>query len=120
MYKILNYVVPGVLLLPLAVQAQFGEVDTFITDTSGFINDILIPILLAVAFLVFIIGVARYFLAAGEDTEGSRKQGKSLMLWGVFAFVVIVSIWGIVTLIANGLDLDSEKLKSVPKPPTGR
>ncbi|HEX5774835.1 MAG TPA: hypothetical protein VFY28_02650, partial [Candidatus Paceibacterota bacterium] len=40
----------------------------------------LIPLLYALAFILFLIGVVRYFFMGGEE---ARTKGKSFMLWGI-------------------------------------
>ena len=126
MKKILSYIaVPGIMLMlmPFMVSAQDlgdGSLKTFFNEASAFINVTLIPVLLAVAFLVFIIGAVRFFLLAGKDNEDGQKAGKSLMLWGIIAFVLIVSIWGIVALFSQGLGLNEDVLKNKPKAPASR
>ena len=118
MKKIFSYsFLPSLMLLPVVAKAQFGGIDTFFTDAAGFINNTLIPILLAIAFLVFIIGAVRFFLLAGDGNEEGKKKGRSLMLAGIIGFVVIVSIWGIVALIANGLGLNDDTLNNIPNTP---
>lgn len=118
MKNIFNYILPVVMLVPGVALAQFGEIDTFVNETSSFINDYIIPFLLAIAFLVFIVGVAQMFFVANDDNSDAKSQGKSLILWGIIAFVVIVSIWGIVTLISNGLGLSGQDLQNVPNTPS--
>ena len=121
MKNIFNYIIPTALLLPVFALAQdqgFNEVDDFVQDAGAFINDTLIPILLAVAFLLFIWGLVQFFLVAGDDNSEAKAKGKSLMLWGIFAFVIIVSIWGIVELIANGLNLGNKESITPPRGPT--
>ena len=122
MKKILNYLLPAVFLLPVVASAQdsFGEVDTFFNDASSFINDTLIPILIAVSFLIFIWGLVQFFLIAKDDNKEAKQKGKDLMLWGVFAFVIIVSVWGIVALISGGLGLNDSTLQNVPGTPGSR
>lgn len=110
-------VVPTLVLMPVVAFARFEEIRTFFQGMTRFIQETLIPLLLAIAFLVFIIGAVRFFLLAKEDADG-RDKGKQLMLWGIIAFVIIVSIWGIVALISNGLGFDRENLRNVPDAPT--
>jgi len=93
----------------LAAEENFGKLGTFVREIGGFINATLIPILLALAFLVFIVGAVRFFLLAGKDNAEAQKKGKSLMLYGLLAFVLIISIWGIVNLIANGLGFTNKE-----------
>lgn len=66
----------------------------------GTINGVLVPILIAIAFIVFLWGVFKYYIWGAED-ESSRKSGHQLILWGVIGFVVIVSLWGIVNIVTN-------------------
>ncbi len=109
---------PTILLTPLLAAAQFGDVDLFVIEIGLFINSTLIPILLAVAFLVFIVGAVRFFLLAGDEYDDNKKKGKSLMLYGIIGFVLIVSIWGIVRLFSDGLGLQDDNLDNVPFAPT--
>src|ERR1700679_2310000 len=71
---------------------SLGDVGTFIINT---INQIIVPVLFAIAFIVFIYGVFETFiLGAGNDE--AKEKGKSLMLWGLIGFFVMVSVWGLV------------------------
>ncbi len=93
------------LVTPMMAAAQdpnFGEVAGFITNIRTFINNVLIPLVFAVALLIFIWGMFQYFILGGGD-EGSREKGKGLMLWAVIGFVMMVIIWAVVNLFANGL-----------------
>ncbi len=112
-----SFIYVGVLFLlsPLVMFAQFGEVDTFFTNISTFINNVLIPLLFAFALLFFIYGLFRYFILGGAD-EGNREKGRSIMIWSIVAFVMAVSIWGIVNAIAGGLSFDDNP---PPRTPTG-
>lgn len=64
------------------------------------INGIFVPVLLAVAFIIFLFGVYRYFILGAENEE-SRAKGRQLVLWGVIGFAVIVSFWGLVALAVS-------------------
>ena len=112
------------LLVPMIAAAQFGKVDNFFGNISEFVNDVLVPFVFVIAFIIFIVGVARYFIWAGAEEE--KEKAKSLMLWGILGFVLMVSIWGIVNLLAGGLgeglDTDTNSLESgaIPTVPSNR
>jgi hypothetical protein len=109
-----------VFLSPLIVSAQenFGEINTFVGKISTFINSTLIPLLFGIALLVFLWGIFKYFILGGGD-EGKREEGKQLMLYAIIGFVVMVSVFGIVNMIANGLGFsDDEKIENIPDVPT--
>lgn len=76
----------------------------FLAAALQFLNSTIIPLLLAVAFVIFLFNVARYFIIQ----EDKREEARSIALWGILAFVVIASIWGITNLLVAGLDLDRQ------------
>jgi hypothetical protein len=68
------------------------------------INLVIVPVLMAVAFLFFIWGVYRYFIQ-GATTEADLKTGRNMVLWSVIGFAAIVSVWGLVALVLNTFGL---------------
>lgn len=64
------------------------------------INTAVVPLIYALAFLVFIFGVVRFFFLGGEE---GREKGRTFMLWGIIGFVVMFSVWGIVNLLMTVL-----------------
>tara|TARA_B100000745_G_scaffold107052_1_gene68510 strand:- start:1797 stop:2216 length:420 start_codon:yes stop_codon:yes gene_type:complete len=107
-----------VVFVPNIVSAgYFGQVDDFFTRATGFIDNILIPLVFTVALLVFLYGMFNYFIVQG-DNEQSREVGRHLMLWSVIGFVVMVSIWGIVNMIAGGLFGSDNRAPDIPGTPT--
>lgn len=58
----------------------------------------IIPLLYALAFLFFLIGMARFFFAYSEE---NRQKGKQFALWGIIGFVVLFSVWGLVKLLLS-------------------
>ncbi len=104
--------------LASAQSAQFGALGDFASTIVSFINGVLIPLIFAVALLVFIWGMFTYFILGGAD-EGKRDQGKSLMTWAIIGFVMMIIIWGIVNLLAgglmSGLGTDNTKIEQLPQ-----
>lgn len=68
------------------------------------INGILVPLLMAVAFIVFLYGVFNYFIA-GASSEDKRAEGRIFVLYGVIGFAVILSVWGLVNLLLTTFNL---------------
>ena len=105
-------------LSPAVVLAgEFTELEGFAGVVIEFINGTLIPLIFALALLVFIWGMFNFFILGGGD-EGKREQGKSLMLYAILGFVLMIVIFGIVNLIANGLlsglGTDNTAIDSLP------
>ena len=78
----------------------------------------LIPLLGAIAFLMFIWGVARFIRAAGNEKE--LKDSKNLLVWGGIGMFVLITIWGIVSFLRSEFGFGSEvgipqlKIKNQP------
>lgn len=63
------------------------------------INSILVPTLFAISFIVFLYGIYKsYILSHGE--AGEVKEGHQVILWGIIGFVAMVSLWGLVNVVA--------------------
>lgn len=57
------------------------------------------PIVVALALLYFFWGLATYILNA-KDTE-KQKEGRSIMIWGILALFIMVSVWGIINVVRD-------------------
>ena len=78
------------------------------------INSVFIPVLFALAFRVFLWGVAKaYIFSHGDSAE--VEKGHQLILWGIIGFVVMVSLWGLVNVVSNTFGLGG---MYAPTPPT--
>lgn len=56
-------------------------------------------LLWALAVAAFFWGLVKFMMNAGDTSE--HEKGKELIVWGLISFVVLVSVWGIVQLIAG-------------------
>lgn len=90
------------------------DLQTFFTNIITFFNDSLIPFILAIAFLVFIWNIAQFFIMgstlAGDEKKGiisGRIRARQYAMYSIFAFVIILSFWGIVILLTDDLNLNS-------------
>ncbi|MBX9906323.1 pilin [Patescibacteria group bacterium] len=110
----------AILLLPMFSLAQsgpqkgFGGIGKIVEVTLNFINFYLIPAVFAIAFIVFIWGIFKYFIMGGAN-EGDQEKGKQLAMWGILGFVIIVSVWGLVNVIADGLGFSGSNAPPLPK-----
>ena len=77
------------------------------------INGILVPVLFAIAFIVFLYGIAQAYIFSVGDPE-KVKIGHKLILWGVLGFVVMISLWGIVNVVANTFGLTGSYAPPTP------
>lgn len=78
------------------------------------INNVLVPLLFAIAFLVFLYGVfKKYIWSRGNETD--VDEGHKLILWGIIGFVVMISLWGLVNVVANTFGLAGVSAPVLPK-----
>ena len=75
-----------------------------IINLVNFVNNIVIPFLLGIAFLIFVVNVVRYFIIGGANAD-SREKARSVAVYSVLAFVLIVIFWGVVTMLASSIGL---------------
>ena len=95
------------LIAPQIASAQ-GSLQTMLVSILKFLNSTFIPFLMGIAFLFFIINVVRFFIIGGHNEDGQEKA-KRLAIYGVAAFVMIITFWGIVNLFASSIGLDGCK-----------
>jgi len=84
-------------LVSLAAINNVSDAGSFIINT---INNIIVPVLFAIAFIVFLWGAFQTFIL-GANSEEVKEKGKNLMLWGLIGFFVMVSIWGLVNILTG-------------------
>ena len=78
----------------------------YTTGIISIINSLLVPLLFAIAFIVFLYGVAKtYILSRGESKE--VEEGHKLILWGIIGFVVMISVWALVNLVSSTFRLSN-------------
>ncbi len=115
-------VVPFLLLTPLMVLAAPGDltgVRDFVNNIVKFMNGTLVPLIFAIAFLVFLWGMFKTFILGGSDEE-KQGEGKKLMMYAIAGFVIMVSLWGIVNLVARGFGFQGQAIQDIPNLPVSR
>ena len=88
-------------LVSFAAINNLSDAGSFVINT---INNVLVPVLFAIAFIVFLWGVFKTFII-GANSEEVKEEGKSLMLYGLIGFFVMVSIWGLVNILTGTVEL---------------
>ena len=74
------------------------------TGIIGIINTVIVPVIFALAFLVFVWGIVNYFFISGGD-ETKRAEGRQFTMWGIIMIVVLFSVWGFVNLLLSTLGI---------------
>jgi hypothetical protein len=105
----MHYIIVVAILLtaPGITLAQSGSLQGLITGVGGLINNYLIPFVLALAFLIFVFNVYRFFILGGSNEDG-RENAKYLAIYSLSAFVFIVIFWGLVTFLSEEIGIDGK------------
>jgi len=83
-----------------------------LTQLISFAGDVLnrlIPVLIAVALVVFFWGLIQYIR--------THKGGKDIMIAGLVGLFIMVSVWGIIRIAQNTLGVGSGRPPSIPQVP---
>ena len=110
-------------VLPIAVSADYWNPATNKCEVSatvkeppcgfkgliyGIIDGILkplIPFIIALAVVIFLWGVLKFIMAAGDEKK--RGEGRDSIIWGLIGITIMVSIWGLVKILTDTLNLDN-------------
>ena len=96
--KAMPFVIISLLITPFVVFAQADNIDQFISTLTDIVA-LIIPVVVALAFLYFLWGLLKFILHADDETK--RAEGKQIMIWGTVALFVMLTIWGIIALLQN-------------------
>ncbi len=84
------------------------NIQTLLLNLLKFLNETIVPFLIALAFLIFLWNAVRYFIIGGSNEENQVKA-RSLATWSIGAFVIILSLWGIVNMLVVGLGFNNSR-----------
>jgi len=118
--RLTMYWLPATMLLalvtlPLLASAQVlpttGALAEAFKAIVTFIQQILIPFLFAIGFFMFVWGVIKFFVIGGNNDD-AKAEGKSLIIYALAGFVVILIFWGLVNIVAGGIGLSNQDIKA--------
>jgi hypothetical protein len=104
----------ALLLLPgfAFAQISLAPVQQFLAAIN-LLEATLIPILIAGALVVFFVGLVKYLWASKGSAEAHRKD-KNVMVWGLVALFVMVSVWGLVRLGQQAFGISGNETINTP------
>ncbi len=89
-------------LAPLVASAQTAQ-SILQTVKAGI--DYMIPLIMALAVLVFLWGVVKY-ITAGGDAE-KEKTARGYIIYGLIGIFVLVAFWGIIQILTNTFGIET-------------
>ena len=96
---------------PLIASAQALTPLKQLIVSVGSILNLLIPVLIAAAIVVFFWGLVMYI------RKPEIAEGKNVMIAGILALFIMVSVWGLVNLVQNSLGVSGNASVTVPQVP---
>jgi uncharacterized membrane protein YjfL (UPF0719 family) len=80
---------------------MLAEIVFILDDIIGAV----IPVIAGLALVAFFWGLA--ITLAQSDNAEKRNEGRMIMVWGLVALFVMVSVWGIVKVLQETFDIQS-------------
>lgn len=67
----------------------------------------LVGLLIGLALLYFLVGIINYIRHLDDETK--RTEGRMMMIWGIIALFVMVSVWGLVGILTDTFQFDNNE-----------
>ncbi|MFZ2038646.1 MAG: hypothetical protein WAV11_01770 [Minisyncoccia bacterium] len=97
---------PG-LALAQSVDTSYWE---GLLDSFSGLLDTFVVVLISLAVVYFIWNVFGYIRSANDEDKKAHAAG---MVWGIIGLAVIVSVWGLVTLLQTTFGVSSDSAQSI-------
>lgn len=78
--------------------------EQFVNTIVSSINNLVVPIIFALAFLTFIWGVFDLFFLSVGDIQ-KQSKARSFILYGLIGMAILFSVWGLVSILLNTFGL---------------
>ena len=95
-------------------QANLSGLTSLVTQIGNIIR-MLIPIMFALAIVYFFWGMIKFIRSAGDPKAAA--EGRSIMIYGVIAIAVMVSIYGLVAWLQTNLGIPTTTTVVLPQVP---
>lgn len=100
--KIYSLAIVFTAFAPLMVSAATLQ-DGLVTIRKAI--DFIIPMIMALAILIFLWGIVKYILASGDPAK--EKAARSSIIYGLLGVLVLVAFWGIIQIVTSTFDIET-------------
>jgi len=110
----------AIMALPFMALAQTIPGTTLpgvIQGVISFLNSYVLPLIVGIAIIYFMYGVLTYIRAAGDEEK--RKEGRNMMIYGIIAIAVMLSVVGLVSVLTTSFSFGTQ-LPTIPPLPAVR
>ena len=110
-----KFIILALAFVPAFASAQnLGNIQNLMNSFRNIV-DLALPIVVALELLAFFWGLAKFIFASGD--EDKRDDGKRIMIWGVIALFVMVSVWGLVRFVGQAFGIEQGGTVNIPTVP---
>lgn len=95
-------------------QPNLSGISSLVTQIGSILAKI-IPLMFALAIIYFFWGLVTFIRSAGDPKKA--EEGKSIMIYGVIAIAVMISIYGLVSWLQGTLGVSSTGTVTLPTIP---
>jgi len=102
LHTIIKTLIAGGLFLAsagIALAQSLTSASAVVYYITNLLQIAVVPLLLALGLVYFLIGVLKYVTAGGS--EDKAKEGRNLMIYGIIALFVMISVFGLVQILLN-------------------
>ncbi|MBI2617937.1 hypothetical protein HYW58_00570 [Candidatus Kaiserbacteria bacterium] len=96
-------VIAALVLTPVLAYAQTLK---SVLDTFSTLINAAIPVVIALAVLYFFWGLAQYILNSADEEK--KQEGRTIMIYGVIALFVMVSVFGLIRLLQETFNVKNQ------------
>lgn len=101
------------LVIPMIASAQqLTPVYNLLQSVMGLVR-FAVPLLITLALIAFFWGLVQYIFKGAKGAAA----GKNIMLWGLIALFVMVSVWGIISMAQDALGIRGSDVPEIPAIP---
>ena len=93
---------PTIVSCSLGASPKLADLFNYITCI---INGSVLPLIITLALVSFVWGVVQYVI--NTDEEAKRAKGRQFMIWGIVALTVMISVWGLVSLVGGSFGIQN-------------
>src|SRR3989338_3510669 len=102
--KIIKKLIPfGLMAMPF-VAGAISNADDLFSKVETLLGKV-VTLLISVAVIILIAAIISY-IRAGEDEE-KRGKARNMMIYGIIGLFVMVSLWGLVSILTGTFDFGS-------------
>lgn len=93
--------------VPVETCGQLTDFKSLVNCAIIMVVKPLVALLIGLALLYFLWGIITYI--KGGDNEKKHSEGRQMMIWGIIALFVMVSVWGLVSILTGTFQFDNSE-----------